>query len=108
MMTEHDIPVCCQSGDSEGNAHTPPARDRLTVWSSSRRVRAIFRKALLLPKALAALVPSIAVAYVLYGLYLACVELLAHRAWRPRSSVRPTCSRISATFDRERLIADTR
>jgi ABC-type transport system involved in multi-copper enzyme maturation permease subunit len=35
------------------------------------------REELLLGKALAALLPSIAVAYVVYGLFLACVELLA-------------------------------
>jgi ABC-type transport system involved in multi-copper enzyme maturation permease subunit len=38
----------------------------------------IRREELLLGKALAALIPSIAVAYVVYGLFLACVELLAH------------------------------
>jgi ABC-type transport system involved in multi-copper enzyme maturation permease subunit len=37
----------------------------------------IRREELLLGKALAALLPSIAVAYVVYGLFLACVELLA-------------------------------
>jgi len=37
----------------------------------------IRREELLLGKALAALIPSIVVAYVVYGLYLACVELLA-------------------------------
>jgi len=38
----------------------------------------IRREELLLGKALAALIPSIAVAYVVYGLFIACVELLAH------------------------------
>jgi ABC-type transport system involved in multi-copper enzyme maturation permease subunit len=37
----------------------------------------IRREELLLGKALAALLPSIAVAYVVYGLFLACVELFA-------------------------------
>jgi ABC-type transport system involved in multi-copper enzyme maturation permease subunit len=37
----------------------------------------IRREELLLGKALAALLPSIAVAYVVYGLFLACVQLLA-------------------------------
>jgi ABC-2 type transport system permease protein len=37
----------------------------------------IRREELLLGKALAALLPSLAVAYVVYGLFLACVELLA-------------------------------
>jgi ABC-type transport system involved in multi-copper enzyme maturation permease subunit len=37
----------------------------------------IRREELLLGKALAALLPSIAVSYVVYGLFLACVELLA-------------------------------
>jgi ABC-type transport system involved in multi-copper enzyme maturation permease subunit len=37
----------------------------------------IRREELLLGKALAALLPSIVVAYVVYGLFLACVELLA-------------------------------
>jgi ABC-2 type transport system permease protein len=37
----------------------------------------IRRDELLLGKALAALLPSIAVAYVVYGLYLACVEVFA-------------------------------
>jgi len=37
----------------------------------------IRREELLLGKALAALLPSVAVAYVVYGLFLACVELLA-------------------------------
>ncbi len=37
----------------------------------------IRREELLLGKALAALLPSIAVAYLVYGLFLACVELLA-------------------------------
>lgn len=37
----------------------------------------IRREELLLGKALAALLPSIAVAYVVYGLFLACVELWA-------------------------------
>jgi ABC-type transport system involved in multi-copper enzyme maturation permease subunit len=37
----------------------------------------IRREELLLGKALAALLPSIAVAYVVYGLFLACVEFLA-------------------------------
>jgi ABC-type transport system involved in multi-copper enzyme maturation permease subunit len=40
----------------------------------------IRREELLLGKALAALLPSIAVAYVVYGLFLACVELLARPA----------------------------
>jgi ABC-type transport system involved in multi-copper enzyme maturation permease subunit len=38
----------------------------------------IRREELLLAKALAALLPSIAVAYAVYGLFLACVELFAH------------------------------
>ena len=37
----------------------------------------IRREELLLGKALAALLPSVAVAYLVYGLFLACVELLA-------------------------------
>ena len=37
----------------------------------------IRREELLLGKALAALLPSLAVAYLVYGLYLACVELFA-------------------------------
>jgi len=37
----------------------------------------IRREELLLGKALAALVPSIAVAYLVFGLFLACVELFA-------------------------------
>ena len=37
----------------------------------------IRREELLLGKALAALLPSLAVAYVVYGLFLACVELFA-------------------------------
>jgi ABC-type transport system involved in multi-copper enzyme maturation permease subunit len=37
----------------------------------------IRREELLLGKALAALLPSLAVAYVVYGVYLACVELFA-------------------------------
>jgi ABC-type Na+ efflux pump permease subunit len=40
----------------------------------------IRREELLLGKALAALVPSTAIAYVVYGLFLACVELFADRA----------------------------
>jgi ABC-2 type transport system permease protein len=40
----------------------------------------IRREELLLGKALAALLPSLAVAYAVYGLYLACVELFAARA----------------------------
>lgn len=40
----------------------------------------ITREELLLGKALAALLPSLAVAYAVYGLYLACVELFAARA----------------------------
>ena len=40
----------------------------------------IRRKELLLAKALAALLPSIAVAYAVYALFLACVELFALRA----------------------------
>jgi ABC-type Na+ efflux pump permease subunit len=40
----------------------------------------IRREELLLAKALAALLPSIAVAYVVYALFLACVELFALRA----------------------------
>ncbi len=38
------------------------------------------REELLLGKALAALLPSIAVAYVVYGIFLACVELFAQPA----------------------------
>ncbi len=38
----------------------------------------IRRKELVLAKALAALLPSIAVAYAVYALFLACVELFAH------------------------------
>lgn len=40
----------------------------------------IRREELLLGKALGALLPSLAVAYVVYGLFLACVELLADPA----------------------------
>lgn len=40
----------------------------------------IRREELLLGKALAALLPSVAVAYVVYGLFLACVELTADPA----------------------------
>jgi ABC-type transport system involved in multi-copper enzyme maturation permease subunit len=40
----------------------------------------IRREELLLGKALAALVPSLAVSYAVYVLFLACVELFAHRA----------------------------
>lgn len=40
----------------------------------------IRREELLLGKALAALLPSLAVAYVVYGLFLACVELFAAQA----------------------------
>jgi len=36
------------------------------------------REELLLGKALAALIPSIVVAYAVFGLFIACVELLAH------------------------------
>jgi ABC-2 type transport system permease protein len=37
----------------------------------------IRREELLLGKALAALLPSLAIAYVVYGLFLACVEIFA-------------------------------
>jgi ABC-type Na+ efflux pump permease subunit len=38
------------------------------------------REEFLLGKALAALLPSVAIAYAVYGLFLACVELFAHPA----------------------------
>ena len=44
----------------------------------------IRREELLLGKALAALLPSVAVAYAVYGLFLVCVELFAAPAWHPR------------------------
>jgi ABC-type Na+ efflux pump permease subunit len=48
----------------------------------------IRREELLLGKALAALIPSIVVAYVVYGLFIASVELLAHPGVAP-ALIRP-------------------
>jgi ABC-type Na+ efflux pump permease subunit len=95
----------------------------------------IRREELLLGKALAALLPSLAVAYVVYGLFLACVALLAALASLPSIVVTTLVGlniiRVSliagllaaaallllnwigwrvasAMFDRERLIVATR
>ena len=49
----------------------------------------IRREEFLLGKALAACVPTLAIAYAVFGIFLACVELFAHPAWPRRSSSGP-------------------
>jgi len=52
----------------------------VTIFLTTHRLEEAEREELVLAKALAALLPSIVVAYVVYAVFLGCVELFAHPA----------------------------